>query len=148
MRAGHDYIGVGVGAMVFNQEGNVFLARRGPQASNEQGTWEFPGGKVSFGETLADAIVREFEEEYGMTIELIDLLGVNDHILEHEHWVAPTFIARFVAGPPTIREPDKCSAIGWFALPALPEPLSVVTRDDVRMYLTKYGEQRGMEKTI
>jgi mutator protein MutT len=148
MRAGHDYIGVGVGAMVFNQEGNVFLARRGPQASNEQGTWEFPGGKVSFGETLADAIVREFEEEYGMTIELIDLLGVNDHILEHEHWVAPTFIARLVAGLPTIREPDKCSAIGWFALPALPEPLSVVTQDDVRMYLTKYGEQRGMEKTI
>jgi 8-oxo-dGTP diphosphatase len=134
MRAGHDYIGVGVGAMVFNQEGNVFLARRGPQASNEQGTWEFPGGKVSFG---------EFEEEYGMTIELIDLLGVNDHILEHEHWVAPTFIARFVAGPPTIREPDKCSAIGWFALPALPEPLSVVTREDVRMYQTKYGEQRS-----
>ena len=72
MRAGHDYIGVGVGAMVFNQEGNVFLARRGPQASNEQGTWEFPGCKVSFGETLADAIVREFEEEYGMTIELIE----------------------------------------------------------------------------
>ena len=143
MRAGHDYIGVGVGAMVFNQEGDVFLARRGPQASNEQGTWEFPGGKVSFGETLADAIVREFEEEYGMTIELIDLLGVNDHILEHEHWVAPTFIARFVAGLPIIREPDKCSAIGWFALPALPEPLSVVTQDDVRMYLTKYGEQRS-----
>ena len=143
MRAGHDYIGVGVGAMVFNQEGKVFLARRGPQASNEQGTWEFPGGKVSFRETLADAIVREFEEEYGMTIELIELLGVDDHILEHEHWVSHTFIARFVAGLPVIREPDKCSAIGWFALLALPEPLSVVTQDDVRMYLTKYGEQHS-----
>ena len=141
MRVGHDYIGVGVGAMVFNQEGKVFLAKRGSQAWNEQGTWEFPGGKVSFRETLAHAIVREFEEEYGMTIELIDLLGVNDHILESEHWVSPTFIARFVAGLPTIREPDKCSAIGWFALSALPEPLSVVTQEDVRMYLAKYGEQ-------
>jgi 8-oxo-dGTP diphosphatase len=141
MRAGYNYVGVGVGAMVFNQESQVFLAKRGPQAWNEQGTWEFPGGKVSFGEKLADAIVREFEEEYGMTIELVDLLGVNDHILEQEHWVSPTFIARFVAGFPTIREPGKCSEIGWFELSALPEPLSVVTREDVRMYLAKYGEQ-------
>ncbi|HJT58026.1 MAG TPA: NUDIX domain-containing protein [Ktedonobacteraceae bacterium] len=143
MRAGTDYVGVGVGAMVFNQEGKVFLARRGPQAWNEQGTWEFPGGKVSFGETLAHAIVREFEEEYGMTIELIDLLGVNDHILETEHWVSPTFIARFVSGTPTILEPEKCSQIGWFALSALPEPLSVVTRDDVRMYQRKHGERNS-----
>lgn len=141
MRAGHDYIGVGVGAMVFNQEGRVFLAKRGPRAWNEQGTWEFPGGKVSFGETLAHALVREFEEEYGMTIELVDLLGVNDHILESEHWVSPTFIARLVAGLPMIREPEKCSAIGWFPLSALPEPLSVVTQEDVRMYQKKYGEQ-------
>lgn len=141
MRAGHDYIGVGVGAMVFNQERRVFLAKRGPQAWNEQGTWEFPGGKVSFREILAHAIVREFEEEYGMTIELVDLLGVNDHILENEHWVSPTFIARFVAGLPTIREPEKCSAISWFPLSALPEPLSVVTQEDVRMYQKKYGEQ-------
>lgn len=141
MRAGTDYVGVGVGAMVFNQEGRVFLAKRGLQAWNEQGTWEFPGGKVSFGETLARAIVREFEEEYGMTIELIDLLGVNDHILENEHWVSPTFIARFVSGVPTILEPEKCSEIGWFELSALPEPLSVVTRDDVRMYQMKYGEK-------
>ena len=144
MRAGYDYVGVGVGAMVFNQEGRVFLAKRGPQAWNEQGTWEFPGGKVSFRETLAHAIVREFEEEYGMTIELLDLLGVNDHILESEHWVSPTFIARFVAGLPTIREPGKCSEIGWFDLSALPEPLSAVTREDVRMYQTKYGEQSAL----
>lgn len=138
MRAGHDYIGVGVGAMVFNQEGKVFLAKRGPLASNEQGTWEFPGGKVSFRETLAHAIIREFEEEYGITIELIDLLGVNDHILEREHWVSPTFTARAMTDNPTIREPGKCSAIGWFSLSALPEPLSVVTQADVRLYYEKY----------
>lgn len=141
MRAGHDYIGVGVGAMVFDKEGKVFLAKRGALASNEQGTWEFPGGKVSFGETLAQAIVREFEEEYGVTIELLDLLGVNDHILEHEHWVSPTFLARVIAGSPTIREPGKCSAIGWFDLSALPEPLSVVTQEDIQLYRTRYTEQ-------
>ena len=139
MKPGHDYVGVGVGAIVFDAEGRVFLAQRGPRASNERGTWEFPGGKVSFGEKLAEAVTREFLEEYGMSIEITSLLGVNDHMLlaEHEHWVSPTFLARHVSGEPCILEPEKCTAIGWFQLDALPEPLSLVTQDDIKMYHEK-----------
>ena len=44
MIVGIDCIGVGVGAMVFNNEGKVFLAQRGSKATNERGYWEFPGG--------------------------------------------------------------------------------------------------------
>lgn len=141
MVAGHDYIGVGMGAMVFNDEGRVFLAQRGPKAKNERGCWEFPGGSVEFGETLVAAIRREFREEYDMQIELVELLDVSDHILpdEGQHWVSPTFIARHTAGEPRIVEPEKCTAIGWFALDALPKPLSQVTQDDVREYRKKYG---------
>lgn len=126
--------------MVFSRERRVFLAQRGAKAWNERGTWEFPGGKVGFGETLAAAIVREFKEEYGMTIEIIELLGVNDHILveECEHWVSPTFIARHLSGVPSILEPEKCMAIGWFSLDDLPQPLSQVTENDVQMYRHKH----------
>ena len=139
MKAGHDYIGIGVGAVVVDSQDRVFLAQRGPQASNERGTWEFPGGKVSFGEKLSEAIVREFAEEYGMIIEVNELLGINDHILveENEHWVSPTYLARHVCGEPRILEPEKCTAIGWFALSELPTPLSQVTQDDLRMYRKK-----------
>src|SRR4051794_21399768 len=141
MQPGKDYIGVGVGAMIFDAAGKVFLAQRGPQAGNERGSWEFPGGKVDFGEKLEDAIRREFAEEYGMVIAVDDLLGVSDHILvaEGQHWIAPTFVGRQVGGTVRIMEPEKCSAIGWFALDALPQPLSQVTREDVRMYRAKYG---------
>jgi mutator protein MutT len=140
MSAGRDYIGVGVGAMVFNKKGQVFLAQRGPKAKNERGCWEFPGGSVEFGETLIEAIRREFREEYAMEIEVVELLDVSDHILlgEGQHWVSPTFIARHAGGEPRIVEPEKCTAIGWFALTALPEPLSLVTLDDVRHYRAKY----------
>lgn len=141
MKPGRDYIGLGVGALVFDSAGKVFLAQRGPKASNERGTWEFPGGKVSFGETLSQAVAREFAEEYGMNIAVGELLGVNDHILlaEEEHWVSPTYLARHVSGEPRILEPEKCIAIGWFALSALPQPLSQVTRDDLAMYNEKFG---------
>ncbi len=136
MKPGQDYIGVGVGAIVVNDAGEVFLSQRGPKASNERGTWEFPGGKLDFGERLQEAIQREFLEEYGMTIAADELLCVNDHILpdENQHWVSPTFLARHLAGEPRILEPGKCSAIGWFSLDDLPAPLSVVTQNDLQVY--------------
>ena len=136
--AGRDYVGVGVGALVFDAEGRVFLSQRGRSATNERGCWEFPGGKVALGETLEAAIRREFQEEYGMEIEVVALLGVSDHILiaERQHWVSPTYLARHVGGKPVIREPEKCMAIGWFTMDNLPQPLSQVTQDDVRAYHT------------
>jgi 8-oxo-dGTP diphosphatase len=142
VRIGFDVIGVGVGAMVFNDRGQVFLSQRGPKAKNERGTWEFPGGGVNFGETLADAIRREFLEEYGMVIEVETLLGVDDHILpdEGQHWVSPTFIARHVSGEPRIMEPEKCAAIGWFALEGLPAPLSVITQANVAAWHARFSK--------
>ncbi|MCP4405814.1 MAG: NUDIX domain-containing protein [bacterium] len=143
MICGKDYIGVGVGAIVFNDDGKVFLAERGPQATNERGHWEFPGGRVEFGEILMEAVIREFDEEYGIDIEVLELLSVSDHLLpeEEQHWVSPTFIARHVGGEPEIVESEKCTAIGWFALNDLPHPLSVVTIDDLQSYMEKYGEK-------
>src|SRR5512143_544072 len=117
MKRGIDYIGVGVGAVIVDDDGRLFLARRGPLAKNERGLWEFPGGSVEFGETLAAALQREMDEEYGIEIAVGELLDVIDHILpeEGQHWVSPTFICRINSGQPAIREPGKCAAIGWFA---------------------------------
>ncbi|MFF8452143.1 NUDIX domain-containing protein [Streptomyces leeuwenhoekii] len=133
---GRHCIGVGVGAMVFDADGRVFMARRGGGARNESGTWEFPGGEVNFGERLEDAIRRELREEYGIEITVSGCLGAFDHILpdERQHWVAVTFLARHTAGSPDIREPEKCSAIGWFDLNAMPEPLSQITIENAARY--------------
>ena len=75
MKRGVDYIGVGVGAIIVDDKGRVFLAKRGAKAQNERGLWEFPGGAVEFGETLRDALKREIREEYGVTIEVGDQIG-------------------------------------------------------------------------
>ena len=116
MKRGVDYIGVGVGAIIVNENGQVFLARRGPLAKNERGLWEFPGGSVEFGEKLADALRREMREEFGIEIVVGELLDVVDHILpdEGQHWVSPTYICQIKSGIPVIQEPGKCSEIGWF----------------------------------
>lgn len=137
MKRGKNYIGVSVGAMIFNDRGELFLARRSAHTSNEHGHWETPGGSVEFGETLAEAVRREMREEFGIALELVEQLPAHDHLLpaEGQHWVATTFIARLAAHQePRILEPHKCEAIGWFPLDNLPEPLSRVTQADLREY--------------
>ncbi len=136
LRRGIDYIGVGVGAVLVDDQGRVFLARRGPRAKNERGLWEFPGGSVEFGGTLAAALRREMAEEYGIEIAVGELLDVVDHILpeEGQHWVSPAYLCALVAGEPAIREPGKCMAIGWFRLDEIPEDLTQVTRANLAHY--------------
>ncbi len=136
MKRGIDYIGVGVGAIIVNSEGRLFLAQRGPLAKNERGRWEFPGGSVEFGETLAHALAREMREEFGIDIQVGQLLDVVDHILpeEKQHWVSPTYLCRIISGTPEIKEPDKCSAMGWFFPDQVPAELSIITRQNLDHY--------------
>ena len=137
MKRGVDYIGVGVGAIIRDDAGRLFLARRGEEAKNERGLWEFPGGAVEFGERLADALKREMDEEFGIQIAVGKLLDVVDHILpdEGQHWVSPTYLCRISEGEPRIREPRKCSAIGWFLPGEIPSDLTQITRQNLAHYL-------------
>ena len=58
-----------VAAAVLSRDGRkVLLAKRHAQA-HQGGKWEFPGGKVQAGESAAQALARELEEELGIRIQ-------------------------------------------------------------------------------
>lgn len=137
MEKGIDFIGVSAGAMILDDQGRVFLSKRGKKSRSEHGCWETPGGAVEFGETLEQTVRREMMEEFGIELEILAQLPAFDHRIpeERQHWVATTFLAKLAPGNvPRIMEPEKCDAIGWFALEALPHPLSRVTLSDITMY--------------
>jgi 8-oxo-dGTP diphosphatase len=134
MKPGIDYIGVGVGAIIVNDKKEILLLKRGKLAKNERGKWEIPGGAVNYGETLEDALVREVQEETGLTVVVDRLLTVSNHILKNEgqHWVSSSFYCHTIKGEPVIKEPDKTETIGWFSLKeALALPLAMVTKRDL-----------------
>lgn len=56
---------VAVGVIV--SDGHIFLTRRHVEA-HQGGKWEFPGGKVESGETVAEALHRELKEEVAIDI--------------------------------------------------------------------------------
>ncbi|EGA69950.1 NTP pyrophosphohydrolase [Vibrio sinaloensis DSM 21326] len=56
-----------VAAIIFNQnKSEVFITKR-PDDKHKGGFWEFPGGKVEQGESIEQAMIRELEEEVGIT---------------------------------------------------------------------------------
>lgn len=57
---------VAVGVL-FQADGRFLLTTRPPGKAYE-GHWEFPGGKLEAGETVAQALHRELEEELGISI--------------------------------------------------------------------------------
>jgi 8-oxo-dGTP diphosphatase len=59
-------VDVAVGILV--QADESFLMTTRPAGKVYAGYWEFPGGKIERGETLAEALRRELVEEIGITI--------------------------------------------------------------------------------
>jgi len=56
-----------VGAVLFNREGLIFVARRAdmPNAEGPAGGWQLPQGGIDDGEDPRTAVLRELEEEIG-----------------------------------------------------------------------------------
>jgi 8-oxo-dGTP diphosphatase len=58
----------------------IFIARRKP-GGDLGGKWEFPGGKAEAGESGEAALIREFQEEFGIPVKTGPLLGTA--VFEH-----------------------------------------------------------------
>lgn len=55
-------------AVIRDQAGRILLSRR-PDDKHLGGLWEFPGGKLEAGESLAEGLKREIDEELGLRVE-------------------------------------------------------------------------------
>lgn len=139
-KSGKTHIGVGCGALIFNDKRNeVLLMKRSKNSKNQAGWWSQPGGEVDFNEKAITATKREIKEELGIEIDIWARTPHIDHILkkEFQHWVAFPFLATIKKGVPKIMEPHKCDELRWFSLDKLPKKLSQTTRENINNYLEK-----------
>ena len=69
-------------AAVIIRADQVLVARRGPD-QRHPGCWEFPGGKIEPGETDAEALRREIEEELTIAVRVDALASEVTHAYPH-----------------------------------------------------------------
>lgn len=77
-----------VSACIMRPGGKEILLsmRRAPGVPGLDGKWELPGGKIEFGETPEQTIVREIREELGITVAPTRLLPyLHTNLWEYEH---------------------------------------------------------------
>jgi 8-oxo-dGTP diphosphatase len=133
---------VGVGAIIIEQD-RVVLVKRGHAPL--QGTWSIPGGVLEVGETLRQAAAREVLEETGLTVEVGELLGVYDRIVQDSdqrtryHYVLIDFLCRRIAGD--LRAAADAAEARWFTRDELAQfSLAKDTAEVIQLGLEKCGD--------
>lgn len=119
----------GVSVTVVDHDQRVLLTRR-----SDTGHWSMIGGIVEPGEHPAVTVVRECEEETGVTVEITGLVEIRVDPAVHYpngdvvQYLTHAFVCRHVSGEARVAD-DESLEVGWFALDALPDlPASQVDR--------------------
>ncbi|MDR3462283.1 MAG: 8-oxo-dGTP diphosphatase MutT [Beijerinckiaceae bacterium] len=94
-----------VAVALVDPDARVLVAQR-PEGKSLAGLWEFPGGKVEPGERPEQALIRELDEELGITVEEACLapLTFASHAYPEMHLLMPLYICRRWTGFVTSRE--------------------------------------------
>jgi len=104
---------IAVGGIIVH-DNRILLIQRG-HAPN-QGLWTVPGGRVEWGETVREAVVREVREETGLTVEPGPLVIIVDRMSPPDaegayHFIILDFLARPVGG--ALQAGDDAAAARW-----------------------------------
>jgi mutator protein MutT len=113
-----DHIARTVGALLIRSDGNVLLGLRAPTKKTWPRHWDTIGGRVEEGESLDQALVREVQEEIGVTPVEFELIATvrerrpEDYGDALHHVYA---VARWQGGDPA-NICDEHTEIKWFSI--------------------------------
>lgn len=98
--------------------------------------YHVPAGHLEQGEKIVDALIRESNEEVGITIKPEDIKFV--HIMHHKsnnERAAFFFEVKNWQGVIKNMEPEKCNKIEWFDLNNLPSNIVPYAKKAIEYYL-------------
>ncbi len=69
-------------AAVIEKDGKFLITQRPEDGRHNGGRWEFPGGKVDFGEDPRIGLEREIFEEINITVSAEDIFELSSNVYE------------------------------------------------------------------
>jgi 8-oxo-dGTP diphosphatase len=128
---------VAASALVTNPAGEILLVR-----THKRG-WEIPGGQVEIGETLVEAVMRETQEEAGVTIAISALGTVQSNL--SRGLVIFSFLADYRSGElttstetPEVRWVTRDQALPLITHPAIHDRVRCLLAFDGRVVYHSY----------
>jgi 8-oxo-dGTP diphosphatase len=123
------------------------LVQQRPFQTKWGGLWEFPGGKRDKMETMRAALIREWDEELGLKIEVGEL--ITEAVIEFPDTVALLPLFRVYYDPviePVAKEGQTLARVTFEEAMELPGvPSMAAYKADVDAYL---GKHRGRRATL
>ena len=116
--------GVGAAVVVFNDDGELLMVRRGPTAT-KSGLWSIPAGYVDYGEDVREAAARELLEETGLVADIGDVVFAASNFHDPAKLTVGIWFTGTVTGG-RLEAGDDADDVGWFNLDDLP-PLAFET---------------------
>ncbi len=77
-------LGVTVKAIIQRDDGKILLLQRNSTTGFYPNVWEFPGGKLDFGEEMEEAVIREVREESNLTVKVNELIYISPFLMDEE----------------------------------------------------------------
>jgi len=130
-----------VGALIFNSEGKLFLAK----SHKWQNKYVIPGGHIKLGETMEEALKREIREETGLDIFNIKLVIIQEFIYDNSFWKKRHFIffdyaCRTNSSKVTLN--SEAQEYVWTTLEvALKLPIEPYTKKTIEEYIKQFGKK-------
>ena len=105
-----------VAGLILDAHGRLLACRR-PEGKHLGGKWEFRGGKVEAGESSESALVRELEEELGITVRPWKALTPVTHDYGRGPIRLSPFLCTVISGT---LHPHEHSELRWCSTDELP----------------------------
>lgn len=127
IKPGIDYIGITTPFYCVDGKGRFLLHKRSKNCRDEHGKWDNGGGKLDFGLTPEQNVLKEVLEEYGVIGEILEQLPLYTSLRQWDgkklHWLAIPYFIKVDPKKVKINEPKAIDEIGWFKLEDFPSPL-------------------------
>lgn len=123
-----------VAAIIFDEQGRIFATQRG--YGEWKDWWEFPGGKMEYGETPQQALHREIHEELDAEIEIGPLLRTIDYDYPDFHLTMHCFRCTLATDRLTLLEHE---AAKWLAPSELHSVRWLPADEQIIDILSTYG---------
>ncbi len=84
-----------VAVALVDPDNRILIAKR-PEGKSLAGYWEFPGGKIDPGERPEQSLIRELQEELGISVseDCLAPLSFASHAYSDFHLLMPLYICR------------------------------------------------------